>query len=703
MEQGVEVLKIYLLGPPRVEHEGETIDLRLRKAIALLAYLAVTKGEHSRDELATLLWPESSQSSARASLRRTLYQVNKIIGEEILAAGTDTISLNPKINVWTDVETLRQHLRECTQEGDLSRGSDPECLAMLEEAVALYKGDFLAGFSLPDSPQFDEWQFFEAEGLRDTLATALRQLVLIYEAQGDFASAVQQARRWLSLDSLHEPAHRLLMEFYAKSGQFAAALRQYKECERILDLELGVPPQPETTELYERIRLNREIGVTTPAKERPEVKYVDSGGVYIGYLVWGDGPVDVVWVSGFTTHMEQLWELPQLTAFFEELASFSRVILFDRRGLGLSERVGYPPTMEDTMDDLLAVLRSAGSKHAVLFGYLEGGPNSLLFAATYPERVSGLILYGTCAKWTRSEDYPWALTREQYDRWLQYISDNWGGALNLETYAPSYAHEPQLRDWWAKTLRMAASPMGVKAVLEVMRDIDVRDILPAIRTPTLILHRKGDSAIRIGAGRYLASQIPGARYVELEGQDHWFFLGDSQSILREMRAFIQNLGSPAVPERMLATILIIEVMGEGEGEGTGAPTGVALDSAYTFLHQEVTRFQGSEMSWSSGRYTATFDGPSRAIHCARAIHDAACLRDIRLRASLHTGECEFVSGELAGTAVQIAKGILKTAKPNEILVSSTVRDLVVGSGFQFTERGGCTIEGISGKWGTFSV
>lgn len=690
-------LKLFLFGPPRLECQGENVNISLRKALALLIYLVVTDGEFSRDELATMFWPESDQSSARANLRRTLYTVNKKSGEVILSAGREIVSLNPQIDVWTDIEIFRQDIEKSLQSGEPPDDINTHSISLIENAVALYEGDFLAGFSLPDSPDFDEWQFFEVESLRGMLVTALKQLVSAYQSRGDNAQAIHHARRWLSLDPMHEPAHRLLMELYSESGQQAAALRQYKECERILDQELGIPPQTETTELYQNIRLHREIKPTPPAKVRPEVRFVASDDVHIAYLIWGKGPVDIVWVSGFTTHMEQLWELPSLTGFFDELASFSRVILFDRRGLGLSERVGYPPTMEDTLDDLLAVMRAVGSKHAVLFGYLEGGPNSLLFTATYPERVSGLILYGTCAKWIRSEDYPWALTREQYDRWLQYISDNWGEALNLETYAPNYIHDPQLRNWWAKTMRLASSPGGVKAVLEVMRDIDVRDILPSIRTPTLILQRRDDKAIRVGAGRHLAGQIPGAKYVELEGQDHWFFLGDSQSILREIKTFVQNLGSPAVPGFMLATILLIELIEGGNGDR------MRLEATYALLRQEVSRFQGSEVSWKDGCYTATFDGPSRAIHCAKAILHAANQREIKLCAGLHTGECEFIAGELVGTAVQIVQGVLKSAGPDEIRVSSTVKDLVVGSGFQFTERDQLVFDGVSGSWGIYSI
>jgi len=695
-------LEMFLFGTPRLKGQGETFELSLRKAMALLVYLVVTKGKFSRDELATLLWPESDQSNARASLRRTLYVVNKNVGEEILLTSGETIYLNPKIDTWTDVETFQRNIGECNIEGAPSIDLDANCIASLENAVALYKGDFLAGFSLLDSPGFDEWQFFEAENLRGLLSLVLKQLVSTYESQGDISRAIHHARHWLSLDTMHEPAHRLLMELYEKSGQHAAALRQYKECRRILDQEFGVTPQLETNELYENIRLQREIESPPPTTVRPEVKYTASGNVQIAYVEMGEGPVDILYVCGYITHMEHVWELPEFTSFFEEQASFSRVILFDRRGVGLSERVGYPPTMEDTLDDIQAVMRATGSKHPVLVGYLEGGPNSMLFAATYPERVAGLIFYGTCAKWTRSEDYPWMITQEQYDRWLQNLCENWGEASNLDAYAPSRAHEPELQEWWAKFMRLASSPGGIKAVLEVMRDIDVRHILPTIRTPTLILQRRENRVIRVGAARHLAGQIPGARYIELEGQDIFPFLGDSQSILREIKTFVQNIGSPEVPERLLATIMLIEFLDVASSKCVTQATAVRIDSTHAFLRQEVTRFRGSEVSCKGGCFIVTFDGPTRAIYCAKSILETVTQLDMKVRAGLHTGECEFGTGELAGTAICIAEGVLKAGAPGEILVSSTVKDLVVGSGFQFIERDQIDIKGVSGKWRVFS-
>lgn len=695
-------LEMFLFGPPRLKRQGRSIEFGLRKALALFVYIAVTRGNFSRDELATLLWPENNARTARANLRRTLYVVNKNVDEDVLLSSEDLIYLNPEVDIWTDVEAYQRIIGECIIESEPSIDIDAECISSLEKAIALYDGDFLAGFSLPDSAEFDEWQFFETESLRRLLAIALKQLVSAYEAHGDLARGIHHARRWLSLDPMHEPAHRILMRLYEKSNQHAAALRQYKECERILDQELGVSPEPDTVELYQRIRLHRDSEIISPTIVKPEVKYVSSDDVHIAYVELGKGPVDILWVCGYITHMEHIWELSELASFFKQQASYARVILFDRRGVGLSERLGYPPTMDNTLDDILAVMHATNSKYPILLGYLEGGPTSILFSATYPERVSGLILYGTRAKWTRSEDSPWMITREQYDRWLQNIYENWGKPLNLEHYAPSRAHEPRLQDWWAKFMRLASSPGGLKAVLEVMRDIDVRDILPAIRIPTLILQRKNDRVVRVEAARHLASKIPGAKYVELEGDDHWFFIGDTEPIQREIQNFVQNLGSPKIPECVLATILLVEVVSENLEDNMIPVSRIHSEPTYAFLHREVARFHGNEVSWEKGCYAATFDGPTRAIYCAKAIIKLANQLGIRLRAGLHTGECEFKIGKLAGTAVRIAEEVLRAASPGEVFVTSTVKDLVVGSGFEFVERSQLIIDRISGRWDVFS-
>jgi DNA-binding SARP family transcriptional activator/pimeloyl-ACP methyl ester carboxylesterase len=531
-------LELILFGAPRLIYNGNPVEISLHKALALLIYLAVTRQAHTRDALSALLWPENDQSSARANLRRTLYRINQDIGDDVLNTSADLIEINLDMQVELDIETFKEHVKGCLAP---TENLSIQWLERLANAADLYTQDFLAGFTLPDAPAFDEWQFFEAEGLRQTLTKLLLALAAAYQAQGNFDAAVPYARRLVSLDALRENYHHLLIQLYAQSGQQAAALRQYKELERMLKKELGIPPQPETMELYEKVRRGIELPASNVSiPYYPETRYAKSGDVHIAYQVLGQGPVDLVFVSGFISHVEQVWEEPGLARFFKQLASFSRLILFDKRGIGLSDRVGYPPSLENTMQDILAVMDAAGSNRTYLLGVSEGGPASLLTATRYPERVAGLIVYGSMAKWVKSPDYPYALTSEQHDQWMNLLMENWGKALNIEMFAPSRVKDKEFQQWWARSLRTASSPGEVKKVLEAMRDIDVRSILTDVHIPTLVLHRTGDRAIRVEGGRSLAGQIPGARYVELPGEDHWWWVGDSRAILKEIGDFIKN-------------------------------------------------------------------------------------------------------------------------------------------------------------------
>jgi len=419
---------------------------------------------------------------------------------------------------------------------------------------------------------------------------------------------------------------------------------------------------------------------------RPRIQYVRSGDVHIAYQVLGEGPVDLVFVGGFVSHLEQAWEEPGMVQFMQRLASFSRLIMFDKRGMGLSERVGYSPCLDHTMDDILAVMDAADSQRAILFGVSEGGPNSILFAATYPDRIMALILYGTMAKFTRTANYPWALTPRQWDAWLNRLIDNWGSPTSIEYFAPSRADDKAFLAWWAQLLRLGSSPAGVRGVLEVARDIDVRHVLPAVRVPTLVLHRAGDKAMRVEGGRYLAQHLQSAKYVELDGDDHWWWVGDTEAILVEIELFLRDITEPELPDRMLATILFVEMIDENGVE--------ARERAYrSLVRGEVERFRGREMK-GHGR---------RALACVQAIRNAARPLDITVRAGLHTGECEFVNGQLRGVAVQIAADVLETAAPGEILLPRTVMDLVVGAGFDFVDHGLRPLPGIAADWRLFAL
>ncbi len=288
----------------------------------------------------------------------------------------------------------------------------------------------------------------------------------------------------------------------------------------------------------------------------PKTQYARSGEYYLAYQVIGEGAQTILFVGGFLSHLELMWEEPLLAQFFHHLSQFARIILFDKRGVGLSDRVGSSPTTEETIEDILVILNTVGCEQAVIMSVSEGGPVAIMFAATYPQRTTHLILYGTMPKWVRSYDYPWALSRTQYDRWLQLMIENWGSPVSLANFAPSRADDPDFQEWWGKVLRQAATPGSVKDVLETLRDIDVRPVLPHVHVPSLILHRTGDKAIPIAGGRFLAQHLPYATFVELSGQDHWWWVGDADAILQEIEGFLsQTRSEPAAGQETLPPMI----------------------------------------------------------------------------------------------------------------------------------------------------
>ncbi len=277
-----------------------------------------------------------------------------------------------------------------------------------------------------------------------------------------------------------------------------------------------------------------------PVESIPQTQYIRSGDIYLAYQVFGDGPQSLLFASGFLSHLELIWEEPELNQFLRQLSQFARVILFDKRGVGLSDRVGVPPTAEETMEDMLVILNAVGCDNATLMSVSEGGPVAIMFAATYPTRTSRLILYGTMPKWVRSYDYPWALSRSQYDKWLALMIENWGSPISLNQFAPSRADDPAFQAWWGKMLRQAATPGSIKDVLDALREMDVRPVLPHVHVPSLVLHRKGDKAVPLAGGRLLAQYLPNCHFVELSGQDHFWWIGDTNAILHEIEQFLSE-------------------------------------------------------------------------------------------------------------------------------------------------------------------
>ena len=410
----------------------------------------------------------------------------------------------------------------------------------------------------------------------------------------------------------------------------------------------------------------------------PETHYVRSRDVNIAYQVLGEGPIDLVFVMGWVSHLEYFWTEPSFGRFLRRLATFSRVILFDKRGTGLSDRVPISqlPTLEERMDDVRAVMDAAGSSRAVICGVSEGGPMSTLFAATYPHMTLALIMIGTYARRIRSDDYPWGVTEEERNGFLTEIETHWGGPVGLMERAPSAANDPAFREWWSTYLRMAASPGAAVAMTKMNSQIDVRNVLPSVHVPTLVLHRSGDQCLRVEEGRYVASRIPGAQFVELQGSDHLPFVGDQDTILDQIEQFLTAYQHDRDLDRVLATVLCV-----GKRETSGSPAWAQYES---HVHREVEWFGGRVFHPASGGSAATFDGPARAIRCACVLLSHASRMQIGVGFGLHTGECQRTnSSDLGGTAVEITSNIARRAAAGEVLVSSTVRDLVAGTPYRF--------------------
>ena len=433
---------------------------------------------------------------------------------------------------------------------------------------------------------------------------------------------------------------------------------------------------------------------------QPETRYAKSGDVNIAYQVVGDGPFDLVLAPPAVTHLEWMRTAPPFVRFLDRLASFSRLILFDKRGTGLSDRVVGVPTLEERMDDVRAVMDATGSHRAALMGFSEGGPLSALFAATYPERTSALVLYGAVARFVRRR-----LSPEQLQVGLDWTERTWGQGKTLPVFAPSVADNPQAKQWWSKLERMGASPGAAAALLRMNIEIDIRHVLPAIRIPTLVLHRTGDRLVPVEEGRHLANHIPGARFVELPGIDHAVVVGDTDSILDEVQEFLTGVRPAPEPDRVLATVLFTDIVGSTEkaAELGDSRWRDLLESYYGLARRELERFRGHEVKTMGDGFLATFDGPARGIRCACAVSDSAAELGLAIRAGLHTGECEMIGEDVGGIAVHIGARVAAQAAAGEVLVSSTVKDLVAGSGLQFEDRGSHTLKGVPEEWRLFAV
>jgi pimeloyl-ACP methyl ester carboxylesterase len=442
------------------------------------------------------------------------------------------------------------------------------------------------------------------------------------------------------------------------------------------------------------------------ADTMPAIRYARSGDVHVAYQVVGDGPVDIVFVEGFVTNRHLAWEEPSYRRFVERLGSFARVILFDKRGMGLSDRV-QAGTLEERMDDVRAVMDAVGSERAALIGESEGGPMSMLFAAAHPERTLALILAGAEVKEDKTEDWPWGeSTREEFEESMATLAERWSEPpSSLRIFVPSRGDDPRLLDWFARVKVQSASPAAAEAFMRMAHEIDVRDVVPTIRVPTLILHAVGDQICHVENARFLARTIPGARYVELPGADHVMYAELADLALAEIREFLTGVREAPEPDRVLATVLFTDLVGSTE---LAADLGdrrwrELLEAHHAAVRRELDRFGGREIDTAGDGFLSAFDGPARAIRCARSVVDAVSALGLEVRAGVHTGECEVIGDKLAGVAVHIGARVAACAGPGEVLVSSTVGDLIAGSGIELADRGAHALKGVEGERRLYAV
>jgi class 3 adenylate cyclase len=436
-----------------------------------------------------------------------------------------------------------------------------------------------------------------------------------------------------------------------------------------------------------------------------EVRFARSGDIDVAYRVVGEGPVDLVYVEGAYTHLEISWELPQYRRYCERLAEFTRLIILDKRGMGMSDRVPGATTLEVRMDDIRAVMDAAGSERAAVMGESEGGPLAMLFAAAHPERTVGLILQGAEVRERRDEEWPWGeADDEELEAALQTLPERWGKGLGFGYLVPSVGDVEWGRAWLGRMQVHACTPASWAAFARMAFEIDVRHVVSSINVPTLIIHALEDAICHVENARFLARSIPGARYVELPGGDHvpWF---DPETALAEIREFLTGRREATTPNRMLATVLFTDLVRSTEqavalGDRRWRDL---LEQHHASVRRELARFDGHEVDTAGDGFFATFDGPARAIRCAEAIVDAVRPLGLEVRAGLHTGEVELADGKVAGIAVNIGARVAGEAEAGDVLVSGTVKDLVAGSGLQFEDRGAAALKGVPGDWRLFAV
>jgi DNA-binding SARP family transcriptional activator/pimeloyl-ACP methyl ester carboxylesterase len=679
-------MEFRILGPLEVLDGTTPVRLGGRRQRALLARLLLDANRTvAVDRLLDDLWGDDVPESGVKMVHIYVWQLRKLLPPGMLVTRSPgyAVELEPEAIDVVRFARLRDEGRAA-----LDRGEPAIAAIRLREALALWRGAALAEFPEP---------FARAESahLEDLHLACLEDRIEADLALGRHADLVGELEALVTRLPLRERVRGQLMLALHRSGRHAEALDAYRQFRHAIDEELGLEPSPSLRDIERRI-LQHDTSLDLPASpdtadeplpsEPPvppvaaagtdgsafEPRFVNSGDVSIAYQVLGKGPLDLVLVHGWVCSFAAGWERDQIARFYRRLASMGRLILFDKRGTGLSDRVKGIAPLEERMDDVRAVMDAVGSQRAALLGVSEGGPMVSLFAATYPERTAALVAMGTFARRRPGPDYPIDVPN------MEANIDEWGLPVArrfVEERAPSVAHDEAAVRWYASYIVRGASP-GAAITLRAMNDgIDVRHVLPTIGVPALVLYR-ADEFLR-EATRYMGERIPGARVVALPGADHLPWEGDQDDVLDEIEAFLATVREEEGPERVLATVMSTRV-------ASSDPT--LLERYRALVRNQLPRFRGTPTEGPADGASASFDGPARAIRCARALVEAAAARGIAVRAGLHTGECALVDGELHGAAVEVSAGVAGLAAPGEVLVSSTVRDLVAGSGISLHER-----------------
>ena len=706
-EPGVRT-RVRLCGPLALEIDGRdsVAAVPAGQARSLLAYL-LTRDERcaERGTLIDVVWPGGAPKDPQADLRVILTRLRRALAPATLE-GRQRLRLVLPAPVWVDVEVATRAIETAREAArDVAWG---RALEQAQAALELLRPGFLPG-------QEGAWAQEERRAHDELELEALECIARSGLALGgsELATAQRAARDLVSRSAFRETGHRLLMEALAATGNVAEALQVYDELRVLLRDELGVAPAAELQALHRRLL----AGEPTRAAVRTVVRagtaaaptrYARNGEISLAYQVLGDGPTTLLLVTGWVLPMEAIWEDPAYVRFVERLASSFRVILWDKRGTGLSDRVAVDrlPTLEERMDDIGAVLDAAGAERAAIAGLSEGAVLAALFGAAHPERTRALTLYGGWGCTVGDESYRAMPGRERFEEFAADVQRSWDDMGSfLALWAPTYEHDPAVREWWTRALHRGASPASAVAWLRMLVGFDIRGVVGAIHTPTLVLHRAGDRMIAVENGRWLAANIPGAEYVELAGDDHLWWLGDQDALLDEVERFLVGTAPPREPDRVLATVLFTDIV-----DSTRRATELGdrrwrdlMARHEAIVRDRLARFRGHEVKTLGDGFLSRFDGPARAIRCAAAIRDAVLPLGLELRAGLHTGEVEVVEDDVHGIAVAIAARVAATAAPGEVIVSRTVRDLVAGSGIEFEDRGTHDLRGVADDWHLYAL